>query len=415
MSESSSKKLRRPAIRSGIGTWNYYVSSMTFPQVAEYVKMPDEIYKSQKLGEMVQRGLTDNADAIVEYIQTDKERFFNALVLAVYDGEPKWHEGVFEYEEDDFYNIGVLEFDKDVRIFPVDGQHRVAAIKKVVENDSKANENEEIPVIFIAHRTDEDGTRRTRRLFTTLNRYAKPVKLNEIIALDEDDIVAITTRCLVEEYRLFSDEKIDFSKTESIPESDKSSFTNIITLYKCNDALLKCFLKKKDVRDNAGDYKRFRKDDETINEFYQFLCSFWELLISSNKDVRSFFDETYEGEIRGKKGGNLLFRPIGLRSYVEAVCEIFIKTSVGFDDILEIYENLNFDLAEVPWKGILWDGRMKPANRTLAKEMLLYMYDSNLLSQKKREGLPERYAEIKGLDFADNEMLIREELAIPKV
>ena len=51
---------------------------------------------------------------------------------------------------------------------------------------------------------------RTRRLFTTLNRYAKPVKKSEIIALDEDDIIAIITRELVEKYPLFR-EKFLFS------------------------------------------------------------------------------------------------------------------------------------------------------------------------------------------------------------
>ena len=75
MSGAVPEKLRRPAIRSGMGIWNYYVSSMTFEQIAHFVKMPEEIYKSKKLSEMMQRSLTDNVKAIVEYLKCEKERF----------------------------------------------------------------------------------------------------------------------------------------------------------------------------------------------------------------------------------------------------------------------------------------------------------------------------------------------------
>ena len=79
---------------------------------------------------------------------------------------------------------------------------------------------------------------RTRRLFTTLNRYAKPVSKSEIVALDEDDIIAITTRELVENHQLFQ-EKISLSKTKAVSVNDNRSFTTIITLYDVLDILFK--------------------------------------------------------------------------------------------------------------------------------------------------------------------------------
>ena len=40
----------------------------------------------------------------------------------------------------------------------------------------------------VMHKNTTDGLEATRRLFTTLNKTAKPVSKNAVIALDEDDV-----------------------------------------------------------------------------------------------------------------------------------------------------------------------------------------------------------------------------------
>ena len=50
---------------------------------------------------------------------------------------------------------------------------------------------DEVSVIFVAHEATSQGLERTRRLFTTLNKTDRPVSKGDIIALDEDDVVAI--------------------------------------------------------------------------------------------------------------------------------------------------------------------------------------------------------------------------------
>lgn len=184
--------MKYPAIRSYIGDWVYYVSTMSFKDVASFVKrVDDELHHSELLKDLLQRSITNNYKSIANYIKTQQERFFNALVLAVYDGDPLWHEVKLEYEDgSEFYNLGVLELSGDEKIFPIDGQHRVEGIKSVVGETDDFND-EQIPVIFVSHKTDEAGMQRSRRLFSTLNRYAKPVSMRDIIALDEDDVVAI--------------------------------------------------------------------------------------------------------------------------------------------------------------------------------------------------------------------------------
>ena len=74
------------------------------------------------------------------------------------------------------------------KIFPVDGQHRVEGIKDALKKNSQLA-NETVSVMLIGHSTTTEGMKKSRRIFSTLNRYAKPVKLGDIIALDEDDEV----------------------------------------------------------------------------------------------------------------------------------------------------------------------------------------------------------------------------------
>lgn len=80
---------------------------------------------------MLQRSITDNYKSIAHYIEDQDERFFNSLVLAVYDGDPQWHEIRLDYGEDEeYFDIGLLELTGEEKIFPVDGQNRVEGIKK---------------------------------------------------------------------------------------------------------------------------------------------------------------------------------------------------------------------------------------------------------------------------------------------
>ena len=143
-----------------------------FKEVDEYVRrINDELHKHKTLSDMIQRSITENYKRISEYLINQEERFFNALVLAVYDGDPIWKEIKFEYNEQDYFDLGMLILSGDEKIFPIDGQHRVEGIKDALKKN-KEIKDEKVPVILIGHRTDKEGMQRARRLFSTLNRYA---------------------------------------------------------------------------------------------------------------------------------------------------------------------------------------------------------------------------------------------------
>lgn len=116
-----------PAIRGMIGNTVYYVANLKFSDVARLVNRlnSEEIFKSGSLKEALQRSLTDNVSKIRDYILNHEDRFFNAMVLAVYNGNPKWKEIRFDIEDETYYDMGLLELNGEELIFPIDGQHRL--------------------------------------------------------------------------------------------------------------------------------------------------------------------------------------------------------------------------------------------------------------------------------------------------
>ena len=62
----------------------------------------------------------------------------------------------------------------DEKLFALDGQHRLAGINRAIR-DGMSGSDDEVSVIFLGHKNTDDGLKATRRLFTTLNKTARPV------------------------------------------------------------------------------------------------------------------------------------------------------------------------------------------------------------------------------------------------
>lgn len=406
--------MKIPAIRSKIGNWTYYVGSITFEQVRDYVsRVDEELHTSKSLKDMIQRSITENYISIKEYIINQPELFFNSLVLAVYDDYPNWREVEVTFEGFETYRLGLLEFPGNHKIFPLDGQHRVEGIKAALEEDPTLA-SEQISAIFVGHKNDTEGMRRSRRLFSTLNRYAKPVTMDDIIALDEDDSIAICTRYLLEEFDLFTDKRVTKSKNKAIPDNDKNSITSIITLYQCNRELLKAFRAKR-KRENPNSkrdkksleaYLKFRPVEIEIELYQKFCLKYWKIFCEENNAIRTFDNSSIIDPARPfrnrETGGNLLFRPVGLLPYVQATMEIYKRSNSDFKVIHERLDNINYEMNSVPWKNILWnpiEKTMIMGSSGIVKLLLLYIYNKNIIRPSELTSLKEKYAAKLGLEI----------------
>lgn len=389
--------MKIPAIRANIGNWIYYVATLSFKQVNDYVKkIDDELHKSKLLSEMLQRSITDNYKSIATYIKTHEDRFFNALILAVYDGEPQWHEVRLEYDTgEEFVNLGVLELTGDEKIFPVDGQHRVEGIKEVLSESEDYNE-ERIPVVFIGHKKDEMGMRRARQLFSTLNRYAKPVSMRDIIALDEDDIIAIASRDLIDEHRLFANNRILDTKNKAIPDTNKMALTTIITFYECNRELLVDYIKqKKKTNKNfpkLSDYIRIRPNDKEIEEYKSICFEFWDSMISGLECIQKIADnpEYDVAEYRNENGGLIIFRPVALVPLIKAIIRVKNAMDLSFEDVIKKIPLNVLELTHPVWKWVIWnpDKRtMIMGSKGLIESIIIYYLNETLLTSKEKAKL----------------------------
>ena len=400
--------LNIPAIRGILGDIVYYTSSFTFKQIAERVKKIDqELHTSTSLKDQLQRSLTKNYESITDYILSQKEHFFNALVLAVYDGDPVWNEIEVGFKGEDYYNMGFLRLNGEEKIFPVDGQHRVEGIKDAIKKSPEL-EDETIAVILIGHHKDKEGMEKTRRIFSTLNRYAKPVSTGDIIALDEDDTVAIVTRNMLESFPLFMNENIsDEKKTKAIVEKDTKSFTSLIKLYETNKVVYKYYTS---FRDNTkrihssteiDKFLKFRPKQEDIDDFEKYLTEFWELFINSFEGMKEYVASTEKdaaAKYRNRENGGLLyFRPVALPQLVTAILETCFRSKVTLSDSMSAYSQLEMCISKAPWVKVLWDAESRTMimkNKTLVRPLFMFMYDRNILNEKELGSLRIRYAKV---------------------
>jgi len=384
-------ELNLPCLKGRIGDWYYYSSTMPFDEIAKRVKLPKEIDKKYndpalKLGEWIQRDLgSKRIKPIVHYLSNQKERFFNSIVLGIYDGEPSWQELEIkigetseksQLSEEELRHFsetfGILRLSGTESIFAIDGQHRVMGIRKAIMDKPKEFQYDEVSVIFIAHRTDDNGRKRTRRLFSTLNRYAKPVNKREIIALSEDDNCAIITRMLIENNKYLKN-KIAVNKNKPINQKNSKDFTSVIMLYDIVYRILTNnnivgYSRKVNGKDK-NDYTNIRQIQTEINKDYKIVETLFEKLFIQIPALNKFF---LENNIinREDKSSSLLFKVIGQNIFFDVIKAAINENKLK--EAIDLFIAHDFSLNNPIWNSVFWDNEKQSlitdtANQKYAK------------------------------------------------
>lgn len=398
-----------PALRGVMGDWVYYTCLVSLDEIADRVKFADEVHSNKLLSDMIQRQLKrGRSDQIAEYLETQKERFFNSLVVATYGGEPNWHalsdvrskssSDLERLNEETVSSIGFLTFRGDENLFALDGQHRLAGIKKAVKDGIDQDPYDELSVIFVAHKDTKKGLERTRRLFTTLNKTARPVSKGDIIALDEDDVMAICVRWLIEKTPLFSGKRVAFVASNNMPKTNTQSLTTIGNLY---DILTIFFTSSKhELKKAKAELQRARPDDEELNLYFDYAKTIFHELRRHFSELDDFFSAEVTDEVvaqhRGSHGGNALFRPIGLEIFARIISSLTKDNTLA--EAVALASRLPRNLSEAPYVGLMWEpntATISNSHKVTLREILLYMLDSSKYSDSK---LLERYRRETGDD-----------------
>lgn len=401
-----------PALRGIMGDWVFYSCLMSIEEIGSRVSFADDIHKNQKLSEMIQRQLKKGrSDQISSYLQNQEERFFNSLVVATYGGAPNWSalddlksdtrtDFIGKLDEETVSSVGFLSLTGEENLFAIDGQHRLAGIKKAVRAGLEQDPPDDISVIFVAHKKTAKGLQRTRRLFTTLNKTAKPVSKGDIIALDEDDVMAITVRRLIEESDFFGGTRIAFVASNNLPATNTTSLTTIGNLYDTLTALFTKF--DTDLKSHKNELQFQRPPDEELDKYYELATTYFRLLGESFPALQEFYNaHTTEDVVkkhRGNHGGDACYRPLGLTVFSEIIAKL--SKDCELEDAIDLASNLPTKLSEAPYKGLMWDPsgkRIIGSNRVTLREVLLYMIDE---AKIKDATLLERYRSALGQEDA---------------
>ena len=268
-----------PAIRGQFGDREYYITTMKAKHAAEIIKQPNELFEvsAKSLDLRMQRELdkTNRVSVMASYLSNDY-RFYGPLVIALKGGNPQFvplemSEPTQLIPLEDF-DLGVLRFSGTEEYFVIDGQHRLASIRTAIKNGNDAVIEDEVSLVIVNHEDGQTGIEKTRRLFTHLNRYAKPTTDSENYTIDEDDGYAIVTRRLVRTHPVLKD-KIWY-RSGNLPQSGKDGdepdviyvrdcFTTLRTVYNCNKMLL--YAKHKFPKN----WERKRPEPELLDQLTQ--------------------------------------------------------------------------------------------------------------------------------------------------
>lgn len=396
-------ELLLPCTRGSIGDWIYYSCLMKFKDIAERVGFAERIYGNKNLNKLVQRELKKGrARQICTYLTSQPQRFFGSLIIASHGGTPEWfelsnlktsgYETLDNVPEEIVRSIGILKLSGQESLFVLDGQHRLSGIQLAIKAD-KSLGNDEVNVIFVAHREDDEGRERSRRLFTTLNKKAVPVRTGEIIALDEDDVIAITTRRLVREHSLFTGPKVsDSTSSTNIPTKDTKCFTTLAALYGVLSILFTKIRKHHKLKTLRGEDPDIVLGESDYSDYYDFAATFFNDLANAYSELKTYMEtsddklEDMVKDMRRKDGGHVLFRPVGLKTIVEAIAAL--STSHSLSDSIKLVAKCPVELSSPPFANVLWLVSANKINHkgvSLANRLIQFMLGAPVQTEKLLE------------------------------
>ncbi|TXC71348.1 DGQHR domain-containing protein [Sphingomonas ginsenosidivorax] len=388
-----------PALSARLGDWSYYTTIMRLRDAAERIQFAsdvNEVRPGRQLSDLIQRALSEGRAAeIGRYLVNEGDHFFNSLVVAVYGGDPEWMEFNVSSSPTSSANRDIGDVDGWARsafgflylaggetLFALDGQHRLGGIKKAVSEKALVGD-EQISVIFVSHKLNTEGRKRTRKLFTTLNKTAKAVNKSEIIALDESDAAAIITRKLVEEHPYFSRGQVLVKYgTANLSKTDAEHFMTIIKLYDVVAFLLANVVNSM-TREQRAELRFVRPRDADLVKYYERVAAFMEKFVSGIPELKDYFSKTGEPAKSVVKDQrftrkNVLFRSVGLDVFLRMLPELIAEEGGGKKAIAAL-AMLPRSFTEKPYRDVMYsvgdnriiNGKIKVTTRLL-RHMLGY-------------------------------------------
>lgn len=389
-------------LRGVMGDWVFYPALLRSEQISKYVMSSKDIREAKALDDYLQRDLKPRVRKIVRYLTTRDTRFFGSIILGVFDALPSWIEfnlsGVAKEHDlseisDAEASLGLMAFHGNEKMFAIDGQHRIEAIKQTFSECSERIQDDQYPVIFVAHVDDKPGKVRTRRLFSDINKNAVAVSGGDKVLIDEDELCAIATRRIYAEYPPFrgGEEIAITEKKEQLTKDGKERFTSLLAVHTVCQRLKKLFQKPRGSLDHAP---------ENVSAFQVIVAGFFDFVIENEPTLKRYFHQretTPQAERTNNR--NLFFRPIGL----ELLARLYSHFHSHQHLPILVYglKNIKFENPNGVLDGVLWNsGKIEASTkaRNAAFQLCLYLLHA-LKMEEERSLVPLMKEVTKNADY----------------
>lgn len=396
-----------PGIKVNMGSWSYFTIKIKFKDLDDSLVFAKSLGTPNALDAVMQRNLNSTRASIMmrKFLSNQSQRFYSSITIANLGSEnfENWlplslgleAEGIDGLDQGE-NSLGYLKISDEDKFYILDGQHRVASIlsiinpssifldygdpeqleKKLKEIDKKAPlpedfdleafKNEQLTVLVLnkSHEDDELESRISyRRLFSSLNRYAKPTPTTTNIIISEDDTFYILTRRLVENFSPFSLENETFAFDNPNIDIDKTNFsggerqfTTLQSLANMNTQLLG-INKFPELQNTTmgSEVRTLRQDEDDLEIWYEELEKRWQAIFNVFSELSGDRSKMRSHDANLDDDSNTDHPFLWPKPQTDAIIPI-IKTLLDRADSEEEYESKLQELKDLD----IWDLRKPP-------------------------------------------------------
>jgi DNA sulfur modification protein DndB len=400
-----------PVITARMGSRDYYITKMTAFELAGQVGIASELtdWKELTLEELYQRDLNRKRveQEIAPYLANARDRFFGSIIVWILGDDVVTFETVGDFVSVSAAyaraakSLGFLIIDNSQRrsgLVALDGQHRLAALREVVQGNTDGEfrgevANDEIAVIFVR----DTEVRSARDLFTVLNRSARKVSKNDVLIMGEVDGAAIVARRLASHRLLapngLNDHPLVKWDSNTIARKD-TQFTTLNAIY---EVVKKVATYLKIDLLSGEDSGNPPPESETAAVFDASLFWLSTLFEESDDFAAMRIDPAAIAEGRGKEAPfSLLLKPVGFQSFFGAVATLLERAAGEWTprDAVRSLLQVDWSLSSPSWSGIMVNTRGNVTNRaadvSLASDLAAWLAGGKVLDASFQEALRER-------------------------
>ena len=371
----------------------FYQANIPFGDIARNVDLPEEVLGDDLFDKQnsMQRKLNWKRvrDEMVPYLK-NPDAFYSSISLFIIprDFNEVEEEKGYEFKPSTGLgsDLGTLEIDSSMILFPADGQHRVGSIKEIL-NPKNADYDPDVANVTFAGDFDPLQVKeQVRQFFADLNQNAKNVNKSMGISFGTRDPIARIVKSLENSVPLFVQNIHHFST--SLSQKDPRVIT-INTAYECTNILAQAMKIDTDnlwsIPDDDNDFKLAAKK----------ITEAWRVITDALPGWKEYLeDEMSSGQVRELY---VHAHSVGWRGVCTATSVIIEeKGELGWDhNFRDLVARINWKRENQEWQSVCMIGDRMNNTSTFVKTMAGYLLSKLDLLSGRAGPLVKNYEDVR--------------------